>query len=186
MPEEVNRYLRIIEVAPRFPPCTGGIETHVYLLSRMLRQSGFDVEVFTTDSSARTILRDSVGGIPVTRFPSIAPYDTGYYSRSMAKALRKVKADLVHAHGYQSLPMLSAALAKRHNKSHLVVTTHLGVSKLGRLPYVLYNPIFGRMIFDKADKILLVSREELDRLPVLARHSRKVEVIPNGIEIPDA
>ncbi len=177
--------MKIIEVAPRFSPHTGGIETHVLHLSKLLIESGFDVEVFTTNPAARTILRDSVDGIPVTRFPSIAPYDTGYYSHGISKALQKAKTDLVHAHGYQSLPMLSAALAKRHNKSRLVVTTHLGVSKLGRLPYLLYDPVFGRMIFDEADKILLVSRQELDMLPILGRYSGKVEVIPNGIEISD-
>lgn len=172
-------------MSPTFPPDVGGVESHVYLLSRILLEKGFDIEVFTTKPNANGISHDCVDGIPVTRFPSIAPFDAVFFSHSLTKALQKTKVDLVHAHGFRSLPMLSAAFARRSNRYRFIVTTHLGFSKLGRLPYIIYNPVFGRMIFDAADNILLVSSKERLMLPILNGYLKKVAVIPNGIEMPD-
>jgi glycosyltransferase involved in cell wall biosynthesis len=175
--------MKIVEVSPTFPPNIGGVESHVHLLSKVLVDKGFDIEVFTTDPNARGSAKDYVDNIPVTRFPSIAPFDTIYYSRSLTKALESTEADIVHAHGFRALPMLSAAMARKRNEYRFVVTTHLGFSKLGRLPYILYNPVFGRMIFNRAGRILLVSKQEPSALPILRRYSQKVEHIPNGIEV---
>ena len=175
--------MKVIEVSPTFPPNIGGIETHVHLLSKCLKDRGFDIEVFATDPNSRRTSYDEVDGIRVTRFSSLAPFDTVYFSWSMTKALRKAGADIVHAHGFRSLPMLSAALAARENGFRLIVTTHLGFSKLGRVPYLLYNPIFGRVIFDTAQKILLVSSEEPTELPILKSYKDKTQLMPNGIEV---
>ena len=177
--------MRVVEVSPTFPPSIGGVETHVYLLSKALKAKGYDVEVFATSPNARRNAVDRVDGLKVSRFPSIAPFDTVFYSRQMTKALQEADVDLVHAHSFRSLPMLSAALARRKNKFKFVVTTHLGFSKLGRVPYLLYNPVFGRMIFNRAERILLVSRQEPEALPILKRYMEKVEMIPNGIEVGD-
>lgn len=177
--------MKVIEVSPTFPPSIGGVETHVHLLTKALKAKGYDIEVFATSPNARRIAVDQVDGLKVSRFPSIAPFDTIFYSRQMTKALQEADVDLVHAHSFRSLPMLSAALARRRNKFKFVVTTHLGFSKLGRAPYLLYNPVFGRMIFNRAERILLVSRQEPEALPILKQYMGKVEMIPNGIEVGD-
>ncbi|MFX0206007.1 MAG: glycosyltransferase family 4 protein [Candidatus Hodarchaeota archaeon] len=179
--------MKIIEVSPRFPPSKGGVESHTFHLSVILKKMGYDVEVFTTYPNMGITVNEKINGISVTRFPSFAPFDILFYSRSLTKILSQAQVDLVHAHGYMSLPMLSAAFAKRKAISNfkLIVTTHLGFSKLGRVPYFFYNPIFGKLIFNEADKIILVSEKEILRLPFLKRHRNKIEVIPNGIQTSD-
>ena len=77
--------------------------------------------------------------------------------------------------------MLFAALTKRRGTG-LVVTTHLGFSKLGKWIYYIYNPLFGRKIFDRADKIIIVSPTELDQVPTLRKYSEKIVCLPNGVD----
>lgn len=158
------------------------MERHVSLLSGILSENGFEVEVFTTEPNTTGTSTELVDGTVVRRFPSFAPFDTLYYSPTMTRALKKAETDVVHAHGFRSLPMLSATLAKRKNSFKLVVTTHLGFPKLGKIPYLFYNPVFGRMIFEKAEKIILVCQQEFTELPILGDFSTKVEIVPKGIE----
>jgi glycosyltransferase involved in cell wall biosynthesis len=173
--------MKILQVCPTYYPHIGGVEAHVHDVSGYLRKAGLDVEVYTTKPSIKTMTQEVIDGINVTYFPTFAPSETVYFSYPMYQALKKVKADIVHAHNYRALPMLFAALTKRRDIS-LVVTTHLGFSKLGKWIYYIYNPLFGRKIFGRADKIIIVSLTELDQVPTLRRYSEKIVCIPNGVD----
>jgi len=176
--------VKVLQVCPRYYPHIGGVETHVYSLSRHLQAQGFEVEVYTTDSSLRSAKQEVVAGIKVTRFPAISPSDTIHFSYPLYRALKTVEADIIHAHNYRALPMLLAAVAKRENTA-LVVTTHLGFSKLGRWIYRIYNPLFGRRIFNRADKIIICTPAELDEVPLLKSYQHKIACIPNGVDFPE-
>lgn len=173
--------VKILQVCQRYYPHIGGVAAHVKDLSRYLAKAGFDVEVYTTEPTLKAIKQEIVDGISVTRFPAIAPSGTLHLSFPLYKALKRVKVDIIHAHNYRALPMLLAALTKKQGTG-LVVTTHLGFSKLGRWLYYIYNPLFGRKIFDRADKIIIVSPAELDEVPILKKYSHKIAYIPNGID----
>ena len=173
--------MKILQVCTSYYPRIGGVEAHVHDVSKYLRKAGLDVEVFTTEPSLKTAKREVIDGISVTRFPAITPRGTICFSYPLYRALRKVKIDIVHAHNYRALPMLFAALTKKRGTS-LVVTTHLGFSKLGRWIYYVYNPLLGRKIFDRADKIIIVSPAELDQVPILRKYSSKIAYIPNGVD----
>ncbi len=174
--------MKIVQVCPRYYPYIGGIEKHVKEVSERLVQKGFDVEVFTTDPSGSLPPEDVINGVRVRRFKSFAPAEIGYFSNSLYHTLRRVKCDIIHAHGYRALPMLLAALAKNSNKAKFVVTTHLGFSKVGRSVYPIYNSLFGRFILSKADKIVIVSQAELEEIPLLRKYENKVVLIPIGID----
>ena len=173
--------MKILQVCPIYYPHIGGVEANVHDVSRYLRKAGLDVEVYTTGPPVKATKREVIDGIEVTYFPAIAPSETVYFSYPLYKALKKVKADIVHAHTYQALPMLFAALTKKRGTG-LVVTTHLGFPKLGKWIYYIYNPLFGRKIFDRADKIIIVSPAELDRIPTLRKYSGKIACVPNGVD----
>ena len=165
--------VKILQVCPRYYPHTGGIQVHIKDMSQYLVKAGFDVEVYTTELAIRYIKQDVVDGINITRFPSIAPSKTIHFSYPLYKSLKKVNVDIIHAHNYRALPMLFAALAKKQGTS-LIVTTHIGFSKLGRWIYRIYNPLFGRKIFDRADKIIIVTPAELDEVPILKKYNHKI------------
>lgn len=176
--------MRIVEVCARYYPSVGGIQTHVQQISERLARKGHYVEVLTTDPTGKLRVHEELNGVSVTRLKSWAPNDIFFLSHSLLRSLNHKRADIVHAHGYRSFPMLAAALARTRNRAHLVATTHLGFSKIGNLPYkFLYNPTIGRLIFERSDRIIVVSPVELKLLPELARVKEKVLCIPNGIDL---
>jgi len=177
--------MEIVQVCPRYYPYMGGVEKHVREISSKLIEKGFKIKIFATDPYIKSkYVEENIDGILVKKFKSYAFQDTMYFSYPLLQALKKTRTDIVHAHGYRALPMLEAALAKNTNKAKLIVTTHLGFSKMGKWLYKIYNPILGKLILSKAEKIIIVSPAELEELPILRSFKEKLTVIPIGIEIP--
>lgn len=183
--KDIDAGLSIVMVSPRcFPIYSGGVEKFVYLLSKELIKRGFKIRIFGTEPRLKSpSAKISVNGIEAILFRSYAPKETIYYSPALLTALKKVDANIIHAHGYRALTMLESALVKSEKKK-LVITTHLGFSKIGRWLYKLYNPIIGRAIFQKADKIVLVSPSELYEISELKMFKHKIVYIPIGITLP--
>lgn len=175
--------MRIVQVCPRYFPYHGGVEKHVRQISERFRSRGHELQVVSTDPSGNLERSAEVNGVKVTRLPVFAPDQTIFFSRLLHRELKAVEADLVHAHDYQAWPMLAAALSQSSNHAPLVVTLHLGFSKLGQWLYTLYNPVFGRYIFNRARRIIIVSPATFSTVPLLTRYKRIVEYIPNGIEL---
>jgi glycosyltransferase involved in cell wall biosynthesis len=173
--------VKIIHVCPKYYPHIGGMETHIHDLISRLKKAGLDIEVYTTEPGIKHVKQEMLDGISITRFPVIAPSETVYFSPSLYTAMRKVKVDIVHAHNYRALPMLFAALTKKQG-TRLVVTTHLGFSKLGKWIYYIYDPLLGKKIFLRADKIIVVSPAELEEVPTLKKYCTKIVYIPNGVD----
>ncbi len=61
--------MKIAQICPRFPPHIGGIETHVYEISKRLAKE-FDVEVLTTDPRGALADVECIGDVAVRRFRS--------------------------------------------------------------------------------------------------------------------
>lgn len=175
--------MKILMVSPMaYPPCIGGVEIHVWEISRKLIERGHDVEIYTTDPSRKLNELSEIDGLKIRRFPSFAPNGIYFFSMDLYKSLKNVRADIVHSHGFRAFPMLASALAKRWNKIPLVITLHLGFSKVGRFPYLLYNPFFGSMIFRRADRIIIVSPIETRLIKELEK-VKNIVLIPNGVDI---
>lgn len=175
--------MKIIMVSPSLYPYIGGVETHVWEISKRLVKKGYDVEIHSTDPSGELKASSEIDGVKIKRYRSFAPNSIYFFSRELYVSLKKARADIVHSHGYRDFPMLAAALAKTHNKIPFVVTLHLGFSKVGRLPYLIYNPLFGRAIFRRANRVIIVSPVEVKMIRALEKVKNKIILIPNGVDI---
>jgi len=175
--------MKIVQVSPRYYPYAGGTEKFVKTLAEELVGRGFEVTVLATEPELKEqYVRKLVNGVEIFLFKSYAPAEIGYLSPALTRALRRIKEGIIHAHGYRSFPMLETALVKGR-KVKLIVTTHLGFSKVGEWLYKVYNPLFGNIIFSKADKIVVVSPTEMERVPLLRKFSYKVVWVPIGISM---
>jgi len=173
--------MRICQVCHLFHPHTGGIETHVYEISKRLAEK-FDVEVITTDPTGKLKSKEEIEGFTVRRFKSYAPSEAYYFSPALYIYLKKNsdKYDVIHAHNYHAFPSLFAALAKGRK---FVFTPHYhgtGGSSLRSVLLKLYKPL-GALAFRRADAVILVSDFERE----LVRRDFGVDgvVIPNGIDL---
>jgi glycosyltransferase involved in cell wall biosynthesis len=177
--------MKICQVCHRFPPYIGGIETHVYEISKRLAKE-FDVEVLTTDPSGKLKRKEEMEGFIVRRFKSYAPFEAYYFSLDLYRYLRKnsYEYDVIHAHNYHAFPALYAAMAKKGNK--LIFTPHYHGKGHSFLRNILHKPykLIGTKIFGKSDVIICVS--EYERNLILKNFNvseSKVHVIPNGVNL---
>lgn len=172
--------MRICLVTHRFSPHAGGIETHVRQVSERLVQRGHEVVVLTADRSDELPAVERLNGIEIRRHRSFAPGDAFHVSPGILTAVRRVDADVVHAHNYHSLPVLFAALGV--DDERFVVTPHYhggSASSVRDRLLSLYEPV-GGWALRQADAVVAVSEWERERLD--ADFGLDVTVIPNGIE----
>ncbi len=179
-----NNKMKIAQVCPRYHPYIGGVETHVKEISERLLKKGLDVEVISTDSSGKIQKKDQVNGIKVIRFRSIAPNDAFFLAPQIYNYLINQEYDIIHAHNYHAFPALFCALAKEDRK--LVFTPHYhgaGHSFIRNLLHKPYRPL-GTIIFKKADKVVCVSKFELNLIKEnFDIPASKLIHIPNGINL---
>jgi glycosyltransferase involved in cell wall biosynthesis len=178
--------MKIIQVCPRFFPDIGGIETHVYEISKRLARDN-DVYVYTTDPTGKLPKQESKDGINIFRFKSFAPNEAYFFSPQLYFALRKQSCDVLHVHSFQALTSSIAYYAADKCKfKKIVYTPHyqpVASTKFRSLVRKFYDPIQARL-FHKADKIICVSDCELGLINKTFRVPReKLIKIPNGIDV---
>lgn len=171
--------MRILFVTHRYPPRTGGIETHVREVATRLAERGHDVSVFTADSGDDVPSREILNNISIRRFQSLKVGDGFHFAPQLVLALRNIDVDIIHAHNYHSFPLLFAAAGATDER--FVITTHYHAQSQGRIRDVLlslYRPL-GRWALRQADSIVAVSEWERDKL--LHDFGVRATIIPNGI-----
>lgn len=97
--------MHILMISNEFPPSIGGVQTHVFELSRSLVSLGHTVEVVTRKKSDQTAVHEILEGVKVHRLPlpkSHWLYDL-VLSRALKEKVRNQKVDLIHVHGTRPL-----------------------------------------------------------------------------------
>jgi glycosyltransferase involved in cell wall biosynthesis len=172
-------------VTHRYPPRTGGVETHVNRLAEELADHGHEVTVIAADSGGGDDRHQRHNGVDVRRVRSFAPNGAGHLAPGVATTLAGLDPDLVHAHNYHSFPMAISALslAVRRASTPLVVTPHYhgtsGDDLRDRL-LSLYAPV-GRWALRRASAVIAVSEWECRQL----RQDFGIDarLVPNGLDI---
>jgi glycosyltransferase involved in cell wall biosynthesis len=180
--------LRVCQICHRYYPFFGGIETYVMEVSVRLAKRGYEVEVLTTDPIGRLAKEEIVNGVKVTRFRAWAPNEAYYFSSSLCNHLgaNSEKYDILHAHNYHAFPALYAAWKKGANKlvfnPHYHGTGHTPFRRLLHIPYRLVS----RSIFEKADRIVCVSKFEKELITRIFKVPLgKMALVPNGLDLED-
>jgi len=173
--------MKILQVCPDSYGASGGIYVHVRNISEHLAKR-YDVTVYATNRGLKLPRYEVRNRVKVERFNCYAPSDAYFFSLEMMLKLRKVKFDVVHAHGYHAFPCHLSVLA---DCSKFVVTPHfhgVGHSSFRDALIRLLKP-FGAATLRKADKIVAVSEYEKSLiLEQFGFDSDKVVVIPNGVD----
>lgn len=171
--------MKILFVTHRYPPHTGGVETHVREIAIRLADGGHDVTVFSADAASDIAERRVDDGVRVRRFASVSPGDAFYATPRLTAAVRRFDADVVHAHNYHAFPLFFAALGVTDER--FVVTTHYhgGSANTARNALLsLYRPL-GRWALRRADDVIAVSNWE--RAQLRSDFGVDAAVIPNGL-----
>jgi glycosyltransferase involved in cell wall biosynthesis len=178
--------LKILQVSPRFYPYIGGIETHVFEVSKRLAKDN-DVCILTTDPSGKLPKEECINGIKIKRFRSFAPNEAFFFSPELYSVLKKEHADILHVHSNQSLSSLLAFMGmEKTNLKQLIFTPHYspqGTTPLRKFLRKFYDKIQNRIFFG-ADRIICVSDYEIKLITKeLKIPMEKLVKIPNGIDL---
>lgn len=173
--------MKVLFVTHRYPPHTGGVETHVREIATRVADRGHDVSVFSADAGSGVPSSGVDSGVRIRRFRSFSASNSFYIAPQMTLAIRRADADVVHAHNYHAVPLLFAALAVRDER--FVVTTHYhsGSASQFRARALRIYRIAGRWALKQADQVIAVSEWEQERL----REDLGIgaTVIPNGLAV---
>jgi len=174
--------MKILQVCPKYYPSIGGVEEHAKNISERLAKE-HEVTVFACDPSRKLPSEEEINGVLVKRFNSFSPSDAYHISFEMARELKKSEFDIVHGHSYHALPLYFARNARAKK---FVVTPHYhghGHTPVRDFFIKLYKP-FGKRIFERANKVIAVSKYEKQLLlKDFSLDGDKISVIPNGINL---
>ncbi|RZS91604.1 glycosyltransferase involved in cell wall biosynthesis [Motilibacter rhizosphaerae] len=127
-----ERPLRVLQVAARYLPDLGGIETHVHEVSkRLAARDDLDITVAATDRTGSRARDERVEGFRVLRTRAWPAQRDYYFAPGLVRLIRKGDWDVVHVQGIHTLvPVLAMAAARRAGIPY-VVTFHTGGSSAG-------------------------------------------------------
>ena len=179
--------MRVMMVAPNFPPHRGGVETHTFEVGRRLAaRPEIEVEVVTTDLSNELPPREEVAGMSVRRVRASPRNMDLHWAPAVAAAVDQTDADLVHVQGYNTLVPPLAMLAARRRRLPYVLTFHSG-GHSSRMRHAL-RPAQVRLLrplMRSAAALVAVSHFEADRFG--REHgigTKRIVTIPNGADLP--
>lgn len=195
--------MHVCYVTHRYPPQTGGVETHVHQLATRLVERGHDVTVLAADAGGEGAPRERRDGVRVRRARALAPDGAIYVAPGVVPTVWRVlrgggdpgAPDVVHVHNYHAVPFALGGLTTAAVRAvrllrasgdgvapRLVATPHYhGESDDGLRDRLLsvYRPL-GAGVLRTADTVVAVS--DWERRQLQSDFGVSPTVIPNGIE----
>src|SRR5438067_583826 len=118
--------LSVLQVAARYFPYTGGIETHIYEVSRRLQRAGVAVSVLTTDPTGQLPADEQLEGVPIRRVHAWPPNRDYYMAPGIYSEIMSGRWDIIHCQGYHTFVPPLAMLAALRAGIPYIVTFHSG------------------------------------------------------------
>ena len=185
-PTEAGK-IRILMVAVRFYPFMGGMETHVYEVTRRLARMGADVTVLTLNPEGKLPAHEDLEGVHIRRVQAWPNKRDFSIAPDIYRIINQENWDVVHAQGYHTLVPPLAMLAARRAKVPYVLSFHSGGHSSGLrnasrvIQWRVLQPLLAR-----AQRLVAVSRFEADFFAKqLGITPQQFVVIPNGSQLPE-
>lgn len=181
--------MRVLQVAARYFPYMGGVETHLHEVGPRLARAGVEITILTTDLSGRLPVVEESEGMQIRRVPAWPTNRDYYFAPDIYRFIMRRKWQLIHCQGYHNLVAPLAMFSARRANIPYLLTFHSGgdVSRLRTMLRGLHWTML-RPLLSHAQKLIAVSQFEANffrerlRLP-----PEQFVVIPNGahLEIPE-
>ena len=177
--------LRVLMVSARSFPYMGGVENHIYEVSRRLAQAGVDITVLSTDPSGRLPPSERVEGVKIERVRAWPAKRDYYFAPDIYRVVMRAGWDIVHCQCYHTFVPPLAMLAALRAHIPYVVTFH-GGGHSSRLRNALRGTqrAMLRPLLARAERLIATARFETAffgkqlRLP-----QERFVYIPNGSDL---
>lgn len=174
--------LRVLEVAARFFPYVGGVETHLREVAPRLTRAGVEVSILTTDPSGKLPVDEVVDGVPVHRVPAWPRERDYYFAPALYRVITRQSWDLVHCHGYHNFVAPMAMLAARRAGIPYIMSFHSGgdTSRVRKLIRPYQWRLLRPMLANAAGLVCVSEWEASFFAERLGLPLSRFTVIPNG------
>lgn len=181
--------MRVTMLNKYYPPHLGGIEFHMRDLAEALAERGHEVRAIVANGEGVAV-RETVGGVAVTRLARAFEYASTPVAFGMTRALREEAAradapDVVHLHfpyPWGEYAWLRAGIGGRARGGLPTVLTYHSDIVRQKVLGALYGP-FLRRVLERVDLVIASSPNMVEHSPVLARLAGKCRVVPFGIHV---
>ncbi len=182
-----NRPIRILHTPARFYPYIGGVENHIFYLSKELVKAGYEVEVICSDEPRDE--RKNLKGVIIKKLPYRFKIANTNITLGLPQALLTANYDIAHSHMPTPWTSDLTMLIGRLRRKKCVITIHNDMDKpdpIGKLITWLYLHTIFRLTLKLAHKIIIVNPDWQDAFKKTAniykKVSDKVITIPNGVD----
>jgi len=178
--------MRVLQVTARYFPYMGGVETHVYEVSRRMAAAGLGVIVLTSDPSGKLTVRETVEGVRIRRVRAWPANRDYYFAPGIYREIMRGDWDIIHCQCYHTLVTPIAMLAAIRSRTPFVLTFHSGGHSSGLRSAVrgIQRAVL-RPLLARADKLIGVSNFEADFFRAHLHLPRsRFTVIQNGSHLP--
>jgi len=182
-----SRPVRILVVAASFLPDLGGLENHVYEVTRrMATRADLDLTVLTTDRSGSRPTSERLGAFTVHRRRAYPRNRDYYFSPGIFRSIASGDYDLVHCQGIHTAVPVLAMVAARRRRIPYVVTFHTGGHSSNLRRRIRHAQWFALgPLLRRAAIVVAVSRFEQQLFQGLCGlDASRIRVIQNGGGLP--
>ena len=183
----LGRPIRVLVVAASFLPDLGGLEAHIYEVSRRIARRGdIDLSVLTTDRTGNRPLKEEFEGFTVFRCRAYPQRRDYYFAPGIYRRILSGHYDLIHCQGIHTAVPILAMIAARRGRIPYVVTFHTG-GHSSSLRHRIRNAQWRALgpLLRGATLVVAVSRFEQDMFQKLCHlDSHRIRLIQNGGGLP--
>lgn len=180
--------LKVIQTPVRFYPSMGGVENHVYYLSKELVKRGIDIKVICAKENGQNA-SEIIDDISIKRISSPFKFTNTDITPSLPFVLLRENFDVIHTH--MPTPWtsdISIFIARIKNKKS-IITIHNDMDKPGfinKLITKIYLNTFFKFSLNLVGTIIIVNpnweKSFKSTGHLLLKYKSKIKVIPNGID----
>lgn len=171
--------IRVLHVGKFYPPAPGGMEKVVQLLCESERaHAGIESRVLVANSAPRTV-RETVGGVPVTRVAALGAIGSVGVCPTFPLAVAREVRDLTVIHEPNPVALVADWLTRQ--RGPLVVWFHSEVLRPRWKYRLIYRP-FLRRVLARAARVIVSSPDLAEHAAELQPFRGKCVVVPFGID----
>lgn len=172
--------LSILHIYKDYAPVIGGIENHIGVLTRGLRDCGIDARVLVTNTNRRSTA-EVIDGVPVIKTGRLLNVSSAPISPWLYPALWQMEEDLDIAHLHLPYPPGELGQLALGRGRRVVLSYHSDIVRQ-RVLGAIYSP-FLKLILRRADLIAVSNPAYIRTSAFLRTVMGKCRVIPYGIKL---
>ncbi len=184
---KVNK-VKLVIVAPYFPPHSGGLEIYAFNIAKGLMQTyDYEIVVVTSNPNGKQQIIENYCGIKVYRLPIMlrilnTPINPLWYG-TLKRIIQAEKPDIINS--YQPVPFIGDLTAFLTGDIPFVLTYHSGTMRKNKFLLDIIIFLYERFVLPhtakKATKIICVSH--LVKNTILKKHTSKCTIVYPGVDI---